>query len=123
MEEFYIEPTKSSPEVEFKPEENELIIKGESYPENSFAFYQPIFDLIETAVSKPDEFKFIVEVNYLNTSSTKSFMNILDILEKAYKNGNNLVVIWYYDEDNEHSYELVSDFKEYLELPFDIVAK
>jgi len=123
MEEYYIEATKSSPEVTFDPEKNTLIIKGESYPENSFAFYKPIFELLEKAVSNYNEFKLIIKVSYLNTSSTKSFMNLLDIAEEGYQKGGNISVDWYYEKDNEHSYELALDFKDYLEMPFNIIAE
>ena len=123
MDNFYIEGTKSSPEIEYITEKNKLIIKGESYPEDSFAFYKPVFDLAEEAISENDGLKLEIEVSYLNTSSTKSFMNLLDILEEANKSGKNVNVDWYYEEDNEHSYELALDFKEYLELPFNIIAK
>lgn len=123
MDNFYIEETKSSPEIEYIAKENKLIIKGESYPEDSFSFYKPVFDLIKRAISEKERLKLELEVSYLNTSSTKSFMNLLDILEEAYQNGKDIVIEWYYEEDNEHSYELALDFKEYLELPFKIIAK
>lgn len=123
MEKFYLEPTKSSPEVSLKPQENTLTIKGESYPENSFAFYKPVFEVIEKAIKENSDFKLIIEVSYLNTSSTKSFMNLLDIAEDGYQKNKSISVDWYYEEDNEHSYELALDFKEYLELPFNIIAK
>lgn len=123
MENFHVEPTKSSPEVTYNPEDNTLTITGESYPENSFAFYKPIFDVLEEAIAENDNFTLIIEVSYLNTSSTKSFMNLLDIAEEGFQEGKDIVVNWYYEEDNEHSYELALDFKEYLELPFNIIAK
>lgn len=123
MQALNIEATKSSPKIEFEPEEQKLTIQGESYPEDSFSFYEEIFDLMERAVDKYDEFELEIEVSYLNTSSTKSFMTLLDIAEQAYQEGNDIQVVWYYQEDNEHSYELALDFKSYLELPFDIIAK
>jgi hypothetical protein len=48
-------------------------------------------------------------------------MNLLDIAEEGYQNEKNISIDWYYEEDNEHSYELALDFKEYLELPFNII--
>jgi hypothetical protein len=121
MEELYIEATKSSPEIIFNPENLTLTIKGESYPENSFVFYKPIFELVENVINQNNNFKLIIIVSYLNTSSTKSFMNLLDIAEEGYQNEKNISIDWYYEEDNEHSYELALDFKEYLELPFNII--
>ena len=122
MEKFYLEASKSSPEVEYIEDEDVLKIKGESYPENSFAFYKPIFEFIEKVINKKGKLTLQAEIVYLNTSSTKSFMNMLDQLEEAYQNGNDISVKWYYEEDNEHSYELALDFKDYLELPFDITT-
>jgi len=121
MDKFYIEASKSSPEVLYDPEEKTLSIQGESYPENSFTFYKPIFELAKNAIDENNGFNLIIKVTYLNTSSTKSIMNLLDIIDESYQKGNGVSVKWYYEEDNEHSYELALDFKEYLELPFDII--
>ena len=74
------------------------------------------------ALEEKDKFKLEVKVSYLNTSSTKSFMNLLDILEEGYQNGKEVKVDWYYEEDNEHAYELALEFTDYLELPFDITT-
>ena len=123
MESIKIEATKSSPEINFKPENRKLEIKGESYPEDSFSFYENIFDLMEEAVEKYEKFTLEIEVNYLNTSSTKSFMTLLDIAEDGFQQGKDFSVDWYYNEENEHAYELALDFKSYLELPFNIKEK
>ena len=47
MRELYIEKTKSTPEVRFDPQNNKLAINGQSYPENAFKFYEPIFTWLE----------------------------------------------------------------------------
>lgn len=123
MKAIYIEPTKSSPKIEFEPEDRKLKIEGESYPEDSFSFYKEIFESMEEAIEKYEKFTIEIEVSYLNTSSTKSFMNLLDIAEEGYQDGKDIKVDWYYNQDNEHAYELALDFESYLELPFDIEAK
>src|SRR6056297_2962735 len=116
MEAVKIDATKSSPKIMFKPEDRKLKIKGESYPEDSFSFYEDIFELMEEAVEKYQSFTLEIEVSYLNTSSTKSFMTLLDIAEDGFKQGKEFSVDWYYNEENEHAYELALDFKSYLEL-------
>ncbi|MGM0370242.1 MAG: DUF1987 domain-containing protein [Bacillota bacterium] len=125
MERLFIEATKSSPEIDFDPELNVLVIKGESYPEDSFGFYEPIFEWLEDYVEQLEQEEVRVEVSlsYLNTSSTKSVMFILDILEEAYLDGVDVKVNWYYDEDNELAYEMAEDFMDYLELPFELLVK
>lgn len=123
MQAFNIEATKSSPEIVFEPKNSKLKIKGESYPEDSYSFYEKIFDLMEEVREEFDEFTLEIEVRYLNTSSTKSFMNLLDIAEEAYQDGKDFSVDWYYNEDNEHAYELALDFQSYLDLPFNIISR
>lgn len=38
-----IDGSKSTPQIDFNPETNQLRIKGQSYPENAYKFYEPIF--------------------------------------------------------------------------------
>ncbi|MFW6007411.1 MAG: DUF1987 domain-containing protein [Halanaerobiales bacterium] len=122
MREFHIEATKSSPEITYIAEENVLKFEGESYPEDSFSFYNPVIEFLQEVLEEND-LKLIFKISYLNTSSTKSFMNLLDIVEEAYHGGRKVSVKWFYEKDNEHSYELALDFKEYLKLPFTIKAE
>jgi len=116
---------KSTPEVTCDPEKNYISIIGESYPENSFEFYEPIMDWVEEYLEALENEETTVELSlsYLNTSSTKSVMCILDILEEGYQEGKEITVNWYYDEDNELSYEMAEDFMDYLELPFNLHVK
>ncbi|KLO23240.1 hypothetical protein X275_03710 [Marinitoga sp. 1197] len=126
MEKLIIKPTKSTPEIIFDPEKNVLSIKGESYPENSFDFYNPIFEWLENYINNLDaetEVIFNFDISYLNTSSTKSIMFILDILEEAYNKNKNVKINWYYDEDNEFSYEIAENFMEDLTIPFTLIKK
>ncbi|KLO23619.1 MULTISPECIES: DUF1987 domain-containing protein [unclassified Marinitoga] len=126
MEKLIIKPTKSTPEIIFDPEKNILSIKGESYPENSFDFYNPIFEWLENYINNLDtetEVIFNFDISYLNTSSTKSIMFILDILEEAYNKNKNVKINWYYDEDNEFSYEIAENFMEDLTIPFTLIKK
>ena len=125
MEKLFIEATSSTPKIDFDPNNNKLVIEGESYPENSFEFYEPIFDWLEEYFEEVGSEKVEVEMSiaYLNTSSTKSVMFILDILEEAYLDGQEIELNWYYDPENELSYEIAEDFMDYLELPFNLISK
>lgn len=125
MERLTMEATKSTPKIDFNPEKDKLLICGESYPENPFDFFDPIFDWIEEYLEKveDEEVKVKMSISYLNTSSTKSIMLILNILEDAYLEDKNIEVNWYYDPRNELSYEIGEDFADYLELPFNLISK
>lgn len=122
MRNLFIEATKATPEINFNVDKNYLLIKGESYPENYFKFYEPIFDWLEnyTRHIKNEEVLLEIKITYLNTSSTKAIMSILDILEEAYFEGKKIRVNWYYDEEIELTYEIAEEYKEYLDLPFNL---
>ncbi len=125
MDNYSIVGTKSTPEIELNFEARTILIKGESYPENSFKFYQPVFEWIENylALGHLEPMKIEIRLNYLNTSSTKSIMHILDLLEEGFLMGVCMVVHWYYDEENESSYEIAQSFMDSLELPFKLIKE
>ncbi len=125
MKRLYIKGEKSTPEIDFNPSANCLSITGQSYPENAFQFYQPAFEWLEEYVKSLGEEVVHVKIflGYLNTSSTKSILSVLDILEEAYLNQKDIRISWYYDEENELSYEIAEDFMDTLEIPFTLVKK
>ncbi|HCL56042.1 MAG TPA: hypothetical protein DHW82_03420 [Spirochaetia bacterium] len=116
-----IQPTATSPRVYFK--EHTLSIEGESYPENSFAFYKPLLEWFASEFPQWDKFELHLRINYMNSSSVKCLLDILNILEKAHQSGKTIKVIWFYEKDNNRSFELAEEFQEDLELPFEISAE
>lgn len=124
MNGLYIEATKSTPEISFDPDENKLILRGQSYPENAFKFYEPILNWLKQYIEKLQaEVQVIIELNlpYINTSSSKCFMMLLDLLEDAYNDGKLIDLKWYYNEENESELECAEEFKEDLSFPFQII--
>lgn len=121
MGEFYIERTKSTPEIHFNPSKSTLFIKGESYPENSFAFYRPIFLKIQELLAETSTLKLVLDISYMNTSSTKAIVKILYVLNEAWESGKSIEVEWCYEPDNEHTLELAEDFQEFIDLPLTLV--
>ena len=125
METLIIEQTKSTPQVDFNAENRLLMLKGESYPENSFKFYEPILSWLDdffTEIADDGEIKLEMSLPYINTSSSKCVLMMLEKLEEAKDNGRNVVVNWYYEEDNESEMECAEDFKEFVELEFNLIA-
>ena len=125
MEALVIEQTKSTPAIHFDPENNLLSIKGQSYPENSFKFYEPVFAWLDeylTSVETQVTVRIYFHMPYINTSSSKCLMMLLEKLENAHQRGQAVSVRWYYDTENEMALECAEEFKEDLTLPFQISA-
>lgn len=122
MEMLTLAPTTSTPEVCFDPGTGVLVIKGESYPENSFELYKPLLTWLENYLnSSTTPVKLEIGLTYLNTSSIKSLMDMLDLLEDAHKESREVTVTWYYDEENDRALEMAEEFREEVTLPFFVV--
>jgi len=126
MDLFEITGTKSTPEVRFDPGANQLMIRGQSYPENAFKFYEPLLNWVDEYLEHvQDEIQVTIELHlpYMNTSSTKCFMMLLDKLNEAFLTGKKVQIHWYYNIENDSELECAEEFKEDLTLPFHITPK
>jgi hypothetical protein len=114
--------TTSSPQVLADPDQGLVSLAGESYPENSFEFFRPLGEWV-TAFLARDGRPLTVEtrLTYLNTSSIKCLIDLLDELEEAHRGGRTVAMHWYYNLEDDRALELAEEFKEDLTLPFRIV--
>lgn len=111
-----IEPTSRTPAVMFDFANNHLKISGESYPENVTEFYRPIFDALDAYLGALGQgsCRFDFELIYLNSSSAKAVMMLMDKLEDAAKDGASVEVHWFYDKEDDTMQELGEEFGEDL---------
>lgn len=123
MDNLHFAPTKSTPEITFDATTGELRLTGESYPENSFTFYQPILSWLTGYLAKPDcRARLVVHLTYMNTGTTKIMMDILDRLEDAHGQGRDVSVEWRCERDNDRIAETAEEFKEEFSFPFAIAT-
>jgi hypothetical protein len=116
MDNLYIAPTPSSPEVDFRFDTPTLGLRGESYPENAAAFYGQVIERLKEYLGALQNRK--IEVNialaYFNSSSTKMLFNLIAALDEAAQAGNHIALNWYHDEEDdtifEFGQELCEDF-------------
>ena len=123
MNSLLIEATSATPRIAFDWEAGLMSIRGESYPENSFAFFQPVIDAVARFLAEAERpLRMDVALSYLNTSSVKCIMDLLDMLEDAHAKGQTVEVNWYCDPENDRAVEVAEEFAEDVTLPFPIVA-
>ncbi len=119
MDNLYIAATATSPEVNFRFDQNLLSLSGESYPENAAAFYTPVIEKLRTYLASCTDTAVTVNVTltYFNSSSTKILFSIFDALNRAASCGNNVLVNWYRDEED----ETILEFGEELQIDFSAI--
>jgi hypothetical protein len=115
----FIEATKSTPQILYQA--GVLSIAGESYPENSFAFFEPVFAWFHQTLPTLDALTLEINLKYMNSSSTKCLLDLLDLLADATTAGKSVSVTWRYEEGNDRALDLAEEFKEDFDFPFAIV--
>lgn len=119
MDNIHIESTQSTPAIHADAATGVVEMRGDSYPENSFELFSPVIAWIENYLSAgAGPLRLKLHLLYLNTSSVKAMMDIFDILEQAHRDGLDVAVDWYYDEQNERVAELAEEFREDCSFPF-----
>lgn len=124
VHDLFIAASNNTPLIEAKWASGEVSLVGDSYPENSFDFFQPFITWLETFLKETQQsLSFQVSLAYLNTSSVRVMVDLLDMLEDAAKNGRDVNLVWFYETGNERVAELAEEFKEDCTFPFAIEAR
>ncbi|MEO7430993.1 MAG: SiaC family regulatory phosphoprotein [Dokdonella sp.] len=115
--------TATTPAVDFNASTGLVALSGESYPENAFEFFKPLLAWVADYVRQSSgPLSAEIALSYLNTSSVKSVMDLLDQFEAAHRAGRTVAVHWHYQQENERALEMIEEFKDEVTLPFFIVA-
>ncbi len=120
MERLYIKAEGSRPEIDFNPDTGELLVGGKSNPEDVIGFYTPILEWLNEFIKNPPpnimlNFKLV----YYNTASSKLILEILKKMELASEKGSEVLVRWYYDEDDDDMEELGEDYADLVDVAFE----
>ena len=126
MENLYIKGEVGNyyiPTVDFNVETGIFTISGKSYLEDTTQFYLPLLEWLDqyfTEINKPVEFN--VKLSYYNTSSSRSVLDIFDLLKLYEERGGEVEVNWYCrDIDVEVVQEEVDDYMEESDLEINII--
>ena len=124
MEHLVIAKTDDTPEIDFNPGTKELKISGRSLPADVTTFYAPVLEwLDELEESAIGELKFIVNLEYFNTASSKLILDILMKLEDIHSEGSNSIeIIWNFDKRDTDMEEAAEEYSELVEVPFQIIG-
>ncbi|HPF93249.1 MAG TPA: DUF1987 domain-containing protein [Tenuifilaceae bacterium] len=122
MELITIDGTPKTPSVSMNPQTGVIEIKGRSIPENSIEFYKPVVDWLEEYAKSPAQKTVVnVQLEYFNTSSSKCILDVFKKLEVLKKDQNDVVINWYYEEDDEDMLEAGEDYESIIKVPFKMI--
>ncbi|MFN3295525.1 DUF1987 domain-containing protein [Caldimonas sp.] len=110
--------TTVTPEIEFQPGAQYLRIRGECYPENPLVFFEPLLGTLQRyfAQERPLRFAVQVQMNYVNSASTKAFRQLFLMLDALGRRGAQVEVQWEHDAQDDVMAELGVDLAS--DLPY-----
>jgi hypothetical protein len=126
MKPLKIEPPKFTPKIIFDPSNNVFLISGFSLPEDVSGFYTPVLEWLDEFSQKVEKDKapihFSFRLVYYNSGSFKVLINILHKIAQIKNKGIEVVIDWYYDDDDTHLKDIGEELSDLVELPFNYVT-
>jgi len=117
-----IKETLHTPLVNVFNDDNLIVVSGTSRLEDPSIFYQELADLYEEYIRAfKNKITLDFNLNYINTSSSKWLFHILKNLQVKYADEKNIIINWYYEEDDEVILEAGEVFESLLHVPFNLI--
>ncbi len=115
--------TDDTPTVILDADNEVFEVSGRSLPEDVTAFYEPIIRWLDEYSSSPNpKTIFTFKLVYFNTASSKLLLDILMKLEQMHEDGKDVLIRWYYPEDDEDMQEAGEEYAEIVDVPFEQVS-
>lgn len=103
--------------VHFDAEKALLYIKGNSIPENSDEFFQPLYDWVDKfKMEHNGKVTFRIFMTYFNTSTIRHIIGLMKRLIQRY--GDDLTIIWAYERGDEEIMDRGQDISEVVKYNF-----
>jgi len=121
MEKLEIGETIDTPYVLFDPHLRFFELSGKSFPENTIEFYTPLIEWFKNySKDSGKQTNFNFKLKYFSSSSYKPILDILNLLQKMYEDGEKVNVTWYYKPGDTDLQESGEEFASLFSFPFSL---
>jgi hypothetical protein len=116
-----LNPTSTTPRVNLPSSGLDGWIEGNCYPENAFAFFEPILSWLRNYRKDGGKRMTVnIKLDYFNTSSSKCLLDLFQLLQDANHEGSQFSVCWHYCQDDLDMRDSGEEFSQDLKLPFEL---
>ena len=123
MKSLRIEGTQDTPQIILDLDSDILEISGRSLPEDVITFYEPVMNWIEEYSRNPKKNTiFNFKLVYFNTASSKVILDILTHFEEMVEQGHNVLVRWYWEEEDDDMLEAGEEYAGMVDVPFEMIS-
>ena len=111
-----------APQILIDEETGHFEITGKSTLPDPEQFYENLAHQIELlSLANHKSLTFNFRLTYLNTGSSKWIWYLLRRIDCLHQQGNNVIINWYYEYDDEVINEAGEDYMSLLTAPFNLV--
>lgn len=114
------EELKNCPGIVYYPETNQLDLVGRSIPENPELIFRRLDEWITLHFEKSKDLNVSIQLEYINSGSSKYLYEILKRLTGFSRAGNVVKMKWRYEEDDEAMLELGEHYRDTAGIPLQI---
>src|SRR5437868_5114568 len=122
MEVYINKGTLKTPAINFDLDAGTLEIIGRSTPEDSVVFYKPFLQALDKYAASPRSTTIVtIELEYFNTSSSRSILIALRKLQSIHLAGSPVTINWLYEDTDDDILEAGKEYGEIIKIPFNLV--
>lgn len=121
MDRLEFQPTPKTPYVMLDPA-GQIKFRGRSIPEDVSIFYEQILSWIKSYSNSPSAYTEVdIEMEYLNSGTSKYMLKILKAIKTIDANGFDLKINWIYEEGDDDIMERGEYYSSILDLKLNFV--
>ncbi|HUX95248.1 MAG TPA: DUF1987 domain-containing protein [Bacteroidales bacterium] len=114
------EELKNCPGITYYPDSEKLELIGRSIPENPEMVFRRLDEWITVHFEKNDGLNVSIQLEYINSGSSKYLYEILKRLTGYIKSEKKIEIKWLYEEDDEAMLELGEHYRDSAGIPLKI---
>lgn len=114
------EELKNCPGIAYYPASDKLELIGRSIPENPELIFKRLDEWITLHFEKNSGLNVAIQLEYINSGSSKYLYEILKKLTGFIKSGKKVEIKWLYEEDDEAMLELGEHYRDSAGIPLKI---
>lgn len=123
MEVIKLKGTDDTPAIILDKENGIFEISGRSLPEDVTTFFEPVLNWLDDYQEEANDLTvFAFKLVYFNTASSKLILDILMKLEEMHENGKEVLIKWFFPDDDEDMEEAGEEYADIVDIPFEQVS-
>ena len=116
-----IPATEDTPAIRLDAGKGQIEISGKALPEDSLAFFKPIYDWLKEYYQSPlDTTELHLHLDYINSASTRHLFNIISGMQDLIDKQKNAKVIWHCKSSDEMMKNKGEELQSIVDIPFEI---